>query len=72
MFYIGAIIGIVSVLIVDFLISFIYAYVRVKKGFYRDCFCNDCKRNFSLEDYGYCPYCGKKLEHHVDDLVSYD
>ena len=30
--------------------------------------CNDCKRVYSLEDYVYCPYCGNKLDYHIDDL----
>ena len=60
--------GVIFTIILYFVILFINYVKVVKKGLYKNCFCNDCKRVYSLEDYVYCPYCGNKLDYHIDDL----
>lgn len=67
MIFLGILIGVIISLIVYFILCVVIIKRRIKAGLFKDCFCNHCRRTFSLEDYLYCPYCGNLLDYHEDD-----
>ena len=68
--WIWLLIGIFSPITVIIIICAIWTIITtIKKGDERLC-CNDCKQLFTNTSFKYCPYCGKKLEHHIA-FISY-